>query len=162
VKKILLIHRYFWPDHPNCGKILWHLTQELATQGHQVDVLTALPSKDLNSKKIVSENFQILTNIKIERIDLSIENNSPIKKIINALKLGFRTNFLAIKNNYDIIISTSIPPITGGLFAAFAASISKAKFVYFCMDLHPEVGKISKDFSNPILFSLLQKIDNWS
>ena len=160
--KILLIHRYFWPDHPNCGQILWHLTQKLATQGHQVDVLTALPSKDLNSKKIVSEKFQILTNIKIERIDLSIENNSPIKKIINALKLGFRTNFLAIKNKYDIVISTSIPPITGGLFAAVAASISKAKFVYFCMDLHPEVGKISKDFSNPILFSLLQKIDNWS
>ena len=160
--RILLIHRYFWPDHSNCGQILWHLTQKLATQGYQVDVLTALPSKDLNSKKIVSENFQILTNIKIERIDLSIENNSPIIKIINALKLGLRTNFLAIKNKYDIIISTSIPPITGGLFAAVAASMSKAKFVYFCMDLHPEVGKISKDFSNPILFSLLQKIDNWS
>jgi glycosyltransferase involved in cell wall biosynthesis len=160
--KILLIHRYFWPDHPNCGQILWHLTQKLATQGHQVDVLTSLPSKDLNSKKIVSEKFQILTNIKIERMDLSIENNSPIKKIINALKLGFRTNFLVIKNKYDIIISTSIPPITGGLFAAIAASISKAKFIYFCMDLHPEVGRISKDFSNPILFSILQKIDNWS
>lgn len=160
--KILLIHRYFWPDHPNCGQILWHLTQKLATQGHQVDVLTSLPSKDLNSKKIVSEKFQILTNIKIDRMDLSIENNSPIKKIINALKLGFRTNFLVIKNKYDIIISTSIPPITGGLFAAIAASISKAKFIYFCMDLHPEVGRISKDFSNPILFSILQKIDNWS
>ena len=160
--KILLIHRYFWPDHPNCGQILWHLTQKLATQGHQVDVLTSLPSKDLNSKKIVSEKFQILTNIKIERIDLSIENNSPIKKIINAFKLGFRTNFLAIKNQYDIIISTSIPPITGGLFAALVSRICKAKFVYFCMDLHPEIGKISKDFSNPILFSLLEKIDNWS
>lgn len=160
--KILLTHRYFWPDHPNCGQILWHLTQKLATKGYQIDVLTSLPSKDLNSKKIISENFQILKNIKIERMNLSIENKSPIKKIINALKLGIRTNFLAIKNKYDIIISTTIPPITGGLFAALAAHICKARFVYFCMDLHPEVGKISKDFSNPILFSLLQKIDNWS
>ena len=162
MKKILLIHRYFWPDHPNCGQILWHLTQKLATQGHQVDILTALPSRDLNSKKIVSEKLQIFKNVKIERIDLYIEGKSPIKKIINALKLGFRTNFLAMKNKYDIIISTSIPPVTGGLFAALAARICKARFIYFCMDLHPEVGKISKDFSNPILFSLLQKIDNWS
>ena len=105
--KILLIHRYFWPDHPNCGQILWHLTQKLATQGHQVDVLTSLPSKDLNSKKIVSEKFQILTNIKIERMDLSIENNSPIKKIINALKLGFRTNFLVINNCNKAFIASS-------------------------------------------------------
>ena len=160
--KILLTHRYFWPDHPNCGQILWHLTQKLASQGHQVDVLTSLPSKDLNSKKIVSKKLQILNNIKIERINLTIENKSPIKKIINALKLGLRTNFLAIKNKYDIIISTTIPPITGGLFAALAAHLYRARFIYFCMDLHPEVGKISKDFSNPILFSFLKKIDNWS
>lgn len=160
--KILLTHRYFWPDHPNCGQILWHLTQKLASQGHQVDVLTSLPSKDFNSKKIVSEKLQILNNIKIQRINLNIENMSPIKKIINALNLGLRTNFLAIKNKYDIIISTTIPPITGGLFAALAAHLCKARFIYFCMDLHPEVGKISKDFSNPILFSFLKKIDNWS
>ena len=160
--KILLTHRYFWPDHPNCGQILWHLTQKLASQGHQVDVLTSLPSKDFNSKKIVSEKLQILKKIKIQRINLNIENMSPIKKIINALNLGLRTNFLAIKNKYDIIISTTIPPITGGLFAALAAHLCKARFIYFCMDLHPEVGKISKDFSNPILFSFLKKIDNWS
>ena len=160
--KILIVHRYFWPDHPNCGQILWHLTQKLVTQGHQVDILTSLPSKDLNSKKIASEKLEIINNIKIERLDLSIENKNPVKKIINALKLGFRTNFLALKNKYDIIISTTIPPITGGFFAAFAAYLNKARFVYFCMDLQPEIGKISKDFSNPILYSILKKIDNWS
>ena len=160
--KILIVHRYFWPDHPNCGQILWHLTQKLVTQGHQVDILTSLPSKDLNSKKIASQKLEIINNIKIERLDLSIENKNPIKKIINALKLGFKTNFLALKNKYDIIISTTIPPITGGLFAAFAAYLNKTRFVYFCMDLQPEIGKISKDFSNPILYSILKKIDNWS
>ena len=160
--KILLIHRYFWPDHPNCGQILWHLTQNLASKGHQVDILTSLPSKDLNSKKIVSKKFQIFKNIKIQRIDLSIENKSPLKKLVNGLKLGFKTNLLALKNEYDVIISTTIPPITGGFFAALAAYICKAKFVYFCMDLHPEIGKISKDFSNPILYSILKKIDEWS
>ncbi len=160
--KILLIHRYFWPDHPNCGNILWNLTKHFGSEGHQIDVLTSLPSKNLNSKKILSKKKEKFQNINIKRINLSIENNNPIKKIINGLYLGFWTNFLAIKKNYDIIISTTIPPITGGFFAAFAAYINKIRFIYFCMDLQPEVGRVSKDFSNPFFYSILRKIDNWS
>mgnify|MGYP001473668430 FL=1 len=72
------------------------------------------------------------------------------------------TIYLAKRNNYDVIISTSIPPITGGFFAGIVTCIIKTRFIYFCMDLHPEIGKISKDFSNPFLYSILKKIDNWS
>lgn len=160
--KILIIHRYFWPDHPNCGQLLWYLAKNFETQGHEIDVLTSLPSKDLNSKSIESKKIEIIKNIKITRLNLSIENSNPIKKIINALIIGFWTNFFVMKKNYDIIISSSIPPITGGFFAAIASYFSKTRFIYFCMDLHPEVGKISKDFSNSILYSILKKIDNWT
>jgi glycosyltransferase involved in cell wall biosynthesis len=160
--KILLIHRYYWPDHPNCGQILWHLTKHFSLEGHEIEVLTSLPSKDFNSKNIFAKKIEIFKNIKIRRINLSVENKNPIKKIINGLILGFWTNYLAIKNNYNVVISTSIPPITGGFFAALAAYFIKARFIYFCMDLHPEVGKIYKDFSNPILYKLFKKIDIWS
>lgn len=160
--KILLVHRYFWPDHPNCGQILWHLAKHLSSLGHTIDIITSLPSKDLNSRKINSKKIENIDNIKIKRLDLIIEGRNPFKKIINAFSLGFWTNFYAIRNNYDLIISTTIPPIAGGFFGALAACITKARFIYFCMDLHPEVGRISKDFSNPIIYSILKKIDNWS
>ena len=61
-----------------------------------------------------------------------------------------------------MIISTSIPPITGGFFAALSTYFTRTKFIYFCMDLHPEIGKISQDFSNPLLYNFLKKVDNWS
>ena len=160
--KILLVHRYFWPDTVNCGQILWNLSKHLSIEGHNVDVLTSLPSYNLNSLKIYAKKNELIDNIKIQRIKLSLEKRSPIKKIINAIKLGFWTIYLANRNNYDVIISTSIPPITGGFFAAIIAYIKKTRFIYFCMDLHPEIGKISKDFSNPYLYSILKKIDNWS
>ena len=160
--KILLVHRYFWPDHPNCGQILWHLAKHLSSLGHTIDIITSLPSKDLNSRKINSKKIENIDNIKIKRLDLIIEGQNPFKKIINAFSLGLWTNFYAIRNNYDLIISTTIPPIAGGFFGALAACITKARFIYFCMDLHPEVGRISKDFSNPIIYSILKKIDNWS
>ena len=57
---------------------------------------------------------------------------------------------------------TGTYPVLGGFFASIAALITKSRFYYFCMDLYPEVGKISGDFSNPILFKLLEKIDNWN
>ncbi len=160
--KILLTHRYFWPDSPNCGQILWNLVKHYSSKGYMVDVITSLPSYNHNSKKIFSKKKEKLNNLKIRRIELLVEGNSPFKKLINAIRLGLWTNYLAIKGNYDIIISTSIPPISGGFFAALASYITKARFIYFCMDLHPEIGKISKDFSNPLLFMLLKKIDNWS
>jgi glycosyltransferase involved in cell wall biosynthesis len=160
--KILITHRYFWPDTVNCGQILWSLTQHFNSEGHKVEVITSLPSYNLNSLKIYAKKNENLNNIRIRRINLVTEGKSPFKKFINGLKLGIMTNYLAIRNNYDMIISTSIPPITGGFFGALAAYITKAKFVYFCMDLHPEIGKISNDFSNPFLYALLKKIDNWS
>jgi glycosyltransferase involved in cell wall biosynthesis len=160
--KILLIHRYFWPDHPNCGQILFYLTKFFTSEGHTTQVLTSLPSKDLKSKKIFAKKKEILNSLKIKRINLFIEDKSILKKIINALILGFWTIYLSIRNNFDIIISTSIPPITGGMFAAFAAGITKARFIYFSMDIHPEVGKISKDFSNPVFYKILKRIDSWS
>ena len=39
---------------------------------------------------------------------------------------------------------------------------SKKRFIYYCMDVHPEIGRVSGDFSNPIFFGLLQRIDDWS
>jgi glycosyltransferase involved in cell wall biosynthesis len=160
--KILLIHRYFWPDHPNCGQILFYLTKYFSSKGHTIQVLTSLPSKDLKSKKIFAKKKEILNSLKIKRINLFIEDKSIVKKIINGLILGLWTVYLSIRNNFDIIISTSIPPITGAMFAAFAAGITKARFIYFSMDIHPEVGKISKDFSNPFFYKTLMRIDCWS
>lgn len=160
--RILLVHRYFWPDHPNCGQILWHLAKHLGLKGNKVEVLSSLPSKSQNSNKIKSKKNEVFKNIKIKRINLTIEGLDPTKKIINSLYLGFWTNYLAIKNNYDVIISTSIPPIAGGFFAALASTLTRTRFIYFCMDLHPEVGKISGDFSNYFFYLILKKIDSWS
>lgn len=160
--KILIVHRYFWPDIPNCGQVLWYIAKHFESEGHSIEILTSLPSRNYNSKKIYAPKFQIIGNIKIIRLNLDVEYKSAFKRILNAIKLGFFTNYFALMNNYDVIVSTSVPPITGGLFSAIAAFIIKARFFYFCMDLHPEIGKISGDFSNTIFYKFLEKIDNWS
>jgi glycosyltransferase involved in cell wall biosynthesis len=160
--KILIVHRYFWPDQANCGQILWHIAKHYQSEGHKVEVLTSLPSRNYDSNKIQTKKIEISENVSIRRINLPNETRKPLVRILNAIKLGFMTNFMAIQNKYDVIISTSVPPILGGFFSAVASLFINARFIYFCMDLYPEVGKISKDFSNPILYKLLEKIDSWN
>jgi glycosyltransferase involved in cell wall biosynthesis len=160
--KILIVHRYFWPDQANCGQILWNVAKHYQTEGHFVDVLTSLPSRNTFSKKIEKKENEIRKNINIKRIDLPNEIGKPLQRILNAIKLGLFTNFLVMQNKYDVIIATSVPAILGGFFSAIASFFAKTRFIYFCMDLYPEIGKLSKDFSNPILYKFLQKIDNWS
>jgi glycosyltransferase involved in cell wall biosynthesis len=160
--KILIVHRYFWPDQANCGQILFAVAQQYQSKGYQVEVLTSLPSRNFNSNKIIAEKFEIYKKIKIYRINLSYETGKPIVKIVNSIKIGLMTNILVLRNKYDFLISTSVPPILGGFFSAIACIIKKVKFIYFCMDLYPEVGKLSGDFSNPIIYKLFEKIDNWN
>ena len=160
--KVLIVHRYFWPDQANCGKILFNVAKHYQFKGHQVEVLTSLPSRNFNSKKIIAKKFEIYKKIKIIRMNLPNEINRPILRIINSLKIGLKINLLAFQNNYDFIISTSVPPVIGGFFSAITTIFKKIKFIYFCMDLYPETGKVSGDFSNPIIYRLLEKIDNWN
>tara|TARA_B110000503_G_C7113744_1_gene399339 strand:+ start:361 stop:1536 length:1176 start_codon:yes stop_codon:yes gene_type:complete len=156
------VHRYFWPDQANCGQILWHVAQHFQLKGHQVDILSSLPSRNYNSNKIQAKKIETIKQVNITRINLSNEEGRPLIRIFNALKLGIMTNYLALQNKYDVIISTTVPPILGGFFSSIAAKLKKSRLYYFCMDLYPEVGKISGDFSNPIFFKLLEKIDNWN
>ena len=53
--KILLTHRYFWPDTVNCGQILKIVAEHFSSQGHTVEVITSLPSYNLDSLKIYSK-----------------------------------------------------------------------------------------------------------
>jgi glycosyltransferase involved in cell wall biosynthesis len=160
--RILIVHRYFWPDQANCGQILWNVAKHYQSQGHYVDVLTSLPSRNTLSEKIEKKKIEIRENVNIKRINLPNEMGKPLKRILNSIKLGFFTNFLVMQNKYDVIIATSVPAILGGFFSAIASLFFKKRFIYFCMDLYPEIGKLSGDFSNPILYKFLEKIDNWN
>ncbi len=160
--KILIVHRYFWPDQANCGQILWNVAKHYQAQGHSVDVLTSLPSRNAFSIKIEKKKNEIRENVNIKRINLPNEIGKPLQRILNSIKLGLFTNFLVMQNKHDVIIATSVPAILGGFFSAIASFFFKKRFIYFCMDLYPEIGKLSGDFSNPILYKFLEKIDNWN
>ena len=57
--------------------------------------------------------------------------------------------------------STS-PPVLLGAFVALASRLKKIKFIYHCMDIHPEIGKLSGEFNNSLIYKFLFKLDVWT
>ncbi|KZZ55439.1 glycosyltransferase family 4 protein, partial [Oleiphilus sp. HI0123] len=51
------------------------------------------------------------------------------------------------------------PPVVPGFAANIASRLTGAKLIYHCMDLHPEIGKLSGEFSNPTVYRALERID---
>lgn len=157
--KILLAHRYYWPDQPPCAQIMREVAKKLASQGHTVDVLTSQPSYRDKKSNLKMDKFEQVDFVNIIRLSLPNETHSPMRRILNAIYMGYRLLFRSIFNNYDLIIITTVPPVLGGFFAAISAKLTGAKLIYYCMDLNPEIGQISGDFVNPVLCRILLALD---
>lgn len=161
--KVLAVHRYYWPDSPPYASILRRIVSQWVEDGHAVDVLTSQPSYKKNvdvAKRPTKENIDGAT---VRRLSLPFETAKPLVRILNTAKISVALFWNAvIKRRYDVIMISTAPPVIGGFVAAAVAKITGARFIYHCMDIHPEIGRVSGEFRNPLVFKLLQNIDRWS
>lgn len=141
---------------------MYSIASQLRDDKHKVDVLTSQPSRHLQSITRKMPRDEVTERFRVTRLNLPNEDNKPILRIFNALSLGFQILIRSLINQYDLIICTSIPPILGGFFSALASKLTGARLIYYCMDLHPEIGDLSGDFSNPFLYKNLALIDDWT
>lgn len=160
--RVLVVHRYYYPERVPCASIMRAIAIRLSQDGHQVDVLSAKPSRLIEPTRVNETEIHECDKVHVSRLNLRPEVGRPVWRIINALHIGFTLLFKVIFIRYDIIISTSIPPVLGGFFSSIAARLTRARFIYYCMDLHPEIGRVSGDFSNPVLYRFLLRIDDWN
>lgn len=160
--RVLLTHRYYWPDKTPCAAIMCWVAAHLTSEGHEVDVLSSQPSYRQSFFSDCRPKIEKIYGVNVRRLSLPNEAGRPWWRILNALHLGAWILLRAFSQKYDVIIISTVPPVLGGFFSALAAKVTRARFIYYCMDLHPEVGRVSGDFANPGLFALLQRIDDWS
>jgi colanic acid biosynthesis glycosyl transferase WcaI len=159
---ILAVHRYYWPDTPPYAAMLQQIVQSWSQQSHSVEVLTSQPSYKNNVDHKRLPKIVLESGIEVHRMSLPNESGQPFVHIYNAIRLGFTILFKVLFKRYDVIMISTSPPVLGGWFAAIASKIRDSRFIYHCMDVHPEIGRISGEFSNPAIFSILSKMDNFS
>ena len=160
--RILAVHRYYWPDTSPYATMLRRIVWQWSKDGHQVEVLSSQPSYKRALRNERQARVEIVDHAVVRRLSLPNESGKPFTRVINGLRLCFVLFWKAITQRYDVIMISTSPPIIGGLTAAIVANITGARFVYHCMDIHPEVGAISGEFSNPLIFRWLKRLDQWS
>jgi colanic acid biosynthesis glycosyl transferase WcaI len=153
---VLLIHRYFWPDTPPYAYMLKEIGQHLVDHGHEVDVFSTQPDYKGNFSVNRQLTSEVINRLNIKRLTMFKENGrSVIFRLINMFYFSLRVFvYIALSGRYNAVMVSTAPPILLAFFAALAAKLTNKKFIYHCMDIHPEIGRISGEFSNVFLFKL--------
>ena len=142
--------------------ILRKIAKRLTEDGHEVTVLSTQPSYKPDFANQTQPSVEVVDGYKIIRCRMFSVKKIP--RVICSLTNTFLF-FLTLlghglrHRNYDLVMVSSSPPVLGGIAAGFIARCSGARLFYHCMDIHPEIGRLSGDFSNRGLFWLLRKLD---
>jgi glycosyltransferase involved in cell wall biosynthesis len=158
--KILAIHRYFWPDSPPYAYILRAICERWINDGHKVDVLSSQPSYKKNTER--QPEKEMLRGISVRRLNVGNEKElRGLKRILNILNFSFRVFFFILfRKKNDVVMCSTAPPVLLAFAVVLATKLRCSKFIYHCMDIHPEIGRLSGEFKNPVLFRLLSFIDS--
>lgn len=139
--KILLSHRYFWPDSPPYAAMLRSIAESLAEEGHEVHVFASRPSYRAG---VDAPRRERLGNLNIRRVWVFSEHKkNPATRALNVLIYSICLFFHIRRLRPDAVTAATFPPIISARMASIAAQLVGAHFIYHMQDIHPEVSIIS-------------------
>jgi glycosyltransferase involved in cell wall biosynthesis len=158
--RVLLIHRYFWPDTPPYAQMLRRIAAALATE-HEVTVFSTQPSYKPEVEITAQPRFERLDGFRVCRIGLLRERSrGSCVRVLNALMFAFRVFVHVLtRERYDAVMISTSPPVVAGLAAGLAARLRRTSFIYHCQDLHPEVALYSRRLQPGLVYRLLRRLD---
>ena len=158
--RILAVHRYFWPDTPPYAFLLRAITSHWAAAGHRVELLTSQPSykPELNLARLPV--LDVVDGVHVRRLAMVPDRGPRLRQPRNAVRFSLLVFIrVIVGGRYDMVMCSTAPPVLLGWLTSVAARIRRAQFVYHCMDLHPEIGRLSGDFARPWIYRLLLRLD---
>ena len=66
---------------------------------------------------------------------------------------------LATLRGVDAVMCSTVPQVTLGFVVSALCRLQRRRFVYHCMDLHPEIGALSGEFAHPLVYRCLLTLD---
>ena len=161
VKNILIISQVYAPDTASVAQHLRDLAVELSSRGHKI---TVVASKHGFDNDAIYPGSEVLDGVNILRVGHTTfrKRNSFLRMfdfltciILMSLRVG------RLKQDFDIVLTSTSPPLAG-IIGALYSKIKKTPFVYWVMDLQPELAVKSGLLAtrNPIAI-LLQYVSDW-
>lgn len=139
--KILIVHRYFWPDTAPAATILRSVAKRWGEDGHDVTVLSTQPGYSDPSIRAQPAKEELDGGTDVVRMRTLPET----KKNYAARSLNYGLVFLRAgahvlrHRDYDVVVGLTAPPLLPGVILGGAAQLTGASFVYHCGDIYPEL-----------------------
>ena len=152
--KLLMTHRYFWPDTSPYGALMRSIAEGLSDD-LDVSVFTA----SLVDK---SHKSTVLADVQVTRCSVLPENRfRGLARAINTIIYSVALFFHVLRNRPDWVTAATFPPVLAAWSASLAARLVGAKFVYHVQDIHPEVSRISGGrLGTAPAYQILRWLDN--
>ncbi|MBU2167323.1 MAG: glycosyltransferase family 4 protein [Alphaproteobacteria bacterium] len=158
--KVLLTHRYFWPDTAPYAIMLRAIGDALAETGHEVHTFSSIASYRVSADP--GARREKLGALNVNRVwAFSGEKTNLLKQLANVLIYSVALFAEVLRVRPDVVTASTFPPIAAAWSASLAARLAGAKFVYHLQDIHPEVSQISGGrLGRGVAMRLLRWMDN--
>ncbi|WP_182034760.1 glycosyltransferase family 4 protein [Vibrio diabolicus] len=160
MKKLLFIHKHFYPDTPPYANMLLDIAKEMSNEGYKVNILTAMPSYKSFKQSVSNENIEGVTVNRLHLVSTFFKNTKL--KFLDFFYFPIRVFIYLLFHKYNAITVSTAPPVILGFLVALICRLKNTKLIYHCMDIHPEIGRISGEFSNNYVFRFLRFLDNFT
>lgn len=157
---MLLIHRYFWPDTPPYAVMLRSIAAHLAARGHDVEVLGSQPSYKPETSLEQAPATERLDGFTVRRVRMRPDRGGPLRRPWNMARFSLLVALRVLLGpRRDVVMCSTVPQVLLGWTTSWAARRRGSAFVYHCMDLHPEIGRLSGEFAHPLVYRVLMRLD---
>lgn len=142
--RVCFFNRSYWPDFGATGQLLTELAEDLvAHHGCEVTVVTGYPlhGRDGVAARDVRHGVEIVraTGTTLDPRRFTGRATNYLTYFASACAAGLRIP------RPDVVVALTDPPIVG-LAALLAARRHRARFVFLCQDIFPEVAVLLEDF----------------
>ncbi len=163
--KILIISQYFWPENFRINE----LTEELSNFGHELTVLTGYPNypkgEVYSEFKKNKNKFRKYKGTRIIRVPIFPRRKNKVNLIINYLSFLFSSIIIGYfklrGENFDIIFTFQLSPVTVGITSAFFSKIKKSRHIFWVLDLWPDTLLALNILKKKWQISLCKKLVNF-
>ena len=162
--RVVFYNRSYYPDFAATGQQLTELCEDLVARfGYSVTVVAGMPLASETQLKPMHWYAPVRREehkgVRILRAwGTALPNRTFTGRIANYLSY-FASSILASfrVGGADIVVSLTDPPIVA-LPAMATASLRRARFVFLCQDVFPEVARLLEGFQNRRVEAVLQAI----
>lgn len=163
--RILIVHRYWWPDRAPAGTIFRAVAERWAADGHEVSVYSTQP--DYNDAKLPRRaRLETVSGVTVRRIALMPERKTAyLRRALNYLVfLAAATGHVLRMGKgdsgpYDMVVALTAPPIAPAALLGFAVRRRGGSLLYQCMDIYPEVSATPTGADADARFRILRWLD---